>query len=476
MPPNTARVLAGVASLPEREASLKRVVAALAPQVDVLAVALNGHAEVPAWLAAYGNVLPTLMGEANGGDAEKFAAVDSWAGYVLTCDDDIGYPPDYVDQLVYSIEQYEHRRACSYHGGTTHGYDAKRHSAATVKRHRCLGNLDHDDLDVNVVGTGTLGWHTDGVPIWRGLFRHPNMADVHMACHARELGIPLAVLAHPEGWLEDIGPPGGRRIYEANAARDGSPQDTRALREAELRRYSWPGKPTRPHVRVSIATCRRPRLLQAILDDLTREAAWCKLEVAVYEDPSGADYRSQRNYCSARGWHWHRMPQHCGKHGHWQLVSEELMGCEASAAEWFIFMPDDVRVARYAIPKAIHTWHLLTKPVALTLWRLKDHEGQMNWTGRRPVQHAHGWEVFHVDGLYLCKRELPEFFNYRLAKPTVKLTAAASSGVGRQMSLLLHRAGRRMYRVDETLVPPVRDVPSVMNPGVADRPFQWEHI
>lgn len=473
------RVLAGVASLPEREASLQQVVRSLAPQVDLLAVSLNGYEQVPGWLAAYDNVAPVLLGEPNGGDAEKFSAVDDWVGYALTCDDDVGYPPDYVEQLVAGIERYGRRRACSYHGGTTAGYDHRRHGAATGKRLRCLGALAADDLEVNVVGTGTLGWHTEHVPVWRALFRHPNMADVHMACHAHEQGIPLAVLAHPEGWLRDICPPGGRRIYEANAAADGSPQDTRALRQAELGRYAWawpPAKPpAKPWVRVSIATCRRPQLLQGVLDDLAREAAWCDLEVAVYEDPSGADYRRQRAYCAERGWHWHRMPYHYGKGGHWKLVSEQLSGCEASPAEWFVFMPDDVRMVRYAIPRAIHTWHLLERPTALTLWRLKDHEGQMNWTGHRPVERPHGWEVYHVDGLYLCKRELPEALGYRLTKPT-KVTAATSSGVGRQMSITLHRQRRRMYRVSETLVWPVHGVPSVMNPGIGDRPYQWEHL
>lgn len=409
-----------------------------------------------------------MLGAGNGGDAEKFRAVDGWDGIVCTVDDDLLYPPDYVERLVDGLERHP-GRLVSFHGGTTRGWNGA-HSAASRTKIRCLGELARDDRGVNVVGTGTLAYDARRTPIWRAVFRSANMADVHLATHARALGLPMAVLAHEAGWLTDICPP-GPNIYGSNRAGDGSALDTRAQRRAELERVDWYAEPERPHVRVSIATCERPHLLAELFDDLEREAGWTSLEVAVFEDPGAADYGELVRRARSNGWAWHRMHRRMGKSGHYRLVDAELAGCRKTDANWFIFLPDDVRLVRYALPMAVTTWQRLEDPTALTLWRLRDHEGRPNWTGRRPVDRGDAFEVFHIDGLYLCRRELLEFFGYRCprVRPRPAATPASSSGVGRAMSLRLHGAGKRLYRVKRSLAIPVAGEPSVMNPDVADR-------
>lgn len=463
-------VLIGIASIPERAQSLERVVAALAPQADRIVVSLNGYARPPAYHSRFRNVVWEVRGRGNGGDAEKFAAVDDFDGYVLTADDDILYPADYVETMIARIERYDRRRLVSFHGGTTNGYSAKAHGAATVKRLRCLGTVASDDLDVNALGTGVLGWHTARIPIWRDIFRTPNMADVYLASHARTFGIPLAVLAHQEGWLRDIQPP-GTSIYESNRAGDGSSCDTRRERKLELDHHTWTTPPpTRPCVRVTVTTCSRPELLGELLLDLDREAGWVDLDVHVYEDPTDADYSLAREFCETQGWSWHRLDERKGRDGYPEIVSQQFADAQTSAAEWFVFLPDDVRLVRHAIPRAIATWARLDNPTALTLWRLKEHEGQPNWTGRRPQQRDGHFEIFHLDGLYLCRRDLLEFFEYRC--PTVeRRPGRTSSGVGRAMSIALHRDRRRLYRVERSLARPVPGTKSVMNPDATDRRY-----
>jgi hypothetical protein len=467
--PDRDPVLVGIASIPERVESLERTIASLAPQADWIAVSLNGHTEIPRFLHRYSNVEAVLRPK-NGGDAEKFAAVADWDGYVATCDDDLLYPADYIDTLVAGIDRYDRLRAVSFHGGTTNGWNARTHGAATVKRIRCLGSLDVDDTDVNAVGTGVLGWHTSRIPVWRELFRSPNMADVYFACHAYRFGIPLAVLAHNEGWLRDI-QPAGPSIYESNRAADGSTLDTRDARKGELDRIDWTVPPVRPKVRVSIATCERPQLLDDLLSDLERKAGRVDIEVAVYQDHCTDDYHDAHERVIANGWSWHRFPSRLGREEHWRLIDRELGDCRESAADWFVFLPDDVRLARLAICEAIDIYDRLDDPSTLTLWRLKDHEGQPNWTGLLPVEREHAFEVFHVDGIYLCRRDTLEFLNYSCPKPNPSRRRPTSSGVGRAMSLHLHAAGKRMYRVHKTLAAPVIGVPSVMNPDCGDRRY-----
>lgn len=457
------QVMVGVASIPEREGSLEQTITNLAPQADRIVVSLNDYTHTPAFLNAFPNVEAVLRNGANGGDAEKFAGVDDWDGYVATVDDDLLYPPDYIDTLIAGIEKHGRGTAVGFHGGKTLGWNG-RALAATHKQIRCLGELAEDDTDVNVLGTGAMAFHAAHVPVWRDLFRQPNMADVHLACHARDFGIPMAALAHRAGWLQDICPPDGRRIYESNKHGDGTRCDTRTLREHELARHDWTSPPAgKPRVRVSIATCARPSLLLELLRDLLIESRWVDLEVTVYEDPSTANYRLARAFCLEYGWAWHRFPEPLARRNHWQLVDRELRDAKASSADWFLFLPDDVRLLHHAIPRAIDTWQRLDDPATLTLWRLRSLEGLTNWTGKQAVAHPEASEVFHVDGLYLCRRPTLETLGFQCIDPRPPRTRG--SGVGRVISLTLDRAGKRMYRVDRSLVTCNDEGVSIMNPA-----------
>lgn len=172
--------------------------------------------------------------------------------------------------------------------------------------------------------------------------------------------------------------------------------------------------------------------------------------MSVYEDPTNVTYAEARAFCARRGWQWHRFENRLGVRHHYQLVAKELADTKRSKADWFLFLPDDVRLNRHAIPRAIDTWHRLDDPATLSLWRLKSVEGCTNWTGKHAVQHTHATETFHVDGLYLCRRPTLELLHYGVADP--RPTPGRSSGVGRQLSIALDRAGARMYRVDRSLV------------------------
>ena len=469
--------MAGIASIPGRAAQLEIAVRSLAPQVDRVFVSMNDYAECPEFLNTIPNVSYRGRGPGNGGDAEKFAEIDRWEGVVVAADDDLAYPPDYVEKLLDGLSRWGVNHIVGFHGGETRGYNDSA-IAATHRQIRCLGALTTDDPTVNVLGTGALAFDTRAVPLWRGVFRHPNCADVQLACHAHRFGIPMVALAHDEGWIHYLLPENAPTIYGANVAGDGSERDTRAARKEELDRVNWTVQPSRPRVRVSIATCERPALLADLLGDVDRDSAALDLEVCVYEDPSGCDYSEVRAWVEQRGWQWRRFPERLGKDGHAELVAAEIRDGRDSSADWFVFLPDDVRLVRHAISRAIDAWDRLDDPATLTLWRLKDHEGMPNWTGLFPVEREHGWEVFHVDGIYLSRRDLLDFVSQscptltaagRRRRRAGSLPRPGSSGVGRSMSLTLHRAGRRMYRVSESLALPVPNVPSVMNPDATDR-------
>ncbi len=456
-------IAVGIASIPEREISLRETLTSITTQADQVFLSLNDYTERPDWMDAFPNVTATVR-EVNDGDSEKFAGVDDWDGYFISIDDDILYPPDYIDRLRQGLDKWGHDHAVGFHGGVTLGWNGF-HVTASGKRVRCLDDLDEDDPDINVLGTGAMGLHTAKIPIWREIFRHPNMADVQFACHAHIFGIPMACLSHRKGWLRDICPPvgQGRRIYDANRNADGSRLDTRENSQREIMRFDWhQPPPSRPVVHVSVSTCQRPDELRQLLDDLNREARWVDLHVCVFEDPNGSsDYQLPQRMVRRAGWEWHRFDERLGREGYWKAVDAELRRARRSPADWYLFLPDDVRLVRHAIPKAISTWYRLEDPATLTLWRLQSLEGLANWTGKPPVEGAEADETFHVDGLYLCRRDALAQLGFQLDQP--RTMPPTGSGVGAAISRKLDGLGARMYRVHESLAITNDQGVSVMN-------------
>ncbi len=126
-------------------------------------------------------------------------------GYVLTADDDLAYPRDYVETLLAGVERYRRRAVVGIHGAVLPlGKPVRTWGEYLGRRrvHRFEAGLAVD-LPVHYVGTGTAGYHTDTIRVdWRAL-DHRRMADLHLAVLAQERGVPMVCLARPDGWLRD---------------------------------------------------------------------------------------------------------------------------------------------------------------------------------------------------------------------------------------------------------------------------------
>ena len=96
------RVNLYMASLKDRQGTLRKSINSLLYQVDTIQVSLPF--ESPDWLQA-------LQGKTNGAvyaiqhdnslrDGSRFINADKKPGYCLVCDDDIEYPPDFVERMI----------------------------------------------------------------------------------------------------------------------------------------------------------------------------------------------------------------------------------------------------------------------------------------------------------------------------------------------------------------------------------------
>ena len=252
-------VFASLATVPARERGLERVVDALLPQVDALGVHLDRRARVPRWLDR--DRIAVVRGDR--GDAGKFAWAGTTSGYQLVCDDDLDYPPDYVERLIEGIERHGRRAVVGFHGAVL------REPVSDYFRSRRLLHFASPlarDTPVHVLGTGVAGYHVSALRVTPEDFPEPNMADIWLALLGQRRRVPFVCLRREPGWLAEL--PGFREdsIY-ARARRDGR-RETEAVRSHQtwtLHSLPRPVVPPRARPRRRPRPARRPPIAPPLI-------------------------------------------------------------------------------------------------------------------------------------------------------------------------------------------------------------------
>ncbi len=185
-----------IASLPDREQSLKLVLDAITPQVDRVYVMLNGHERPPQFIYKYSNVWYELLDNSLG-DAAKFLKVNNQEGICAFLDDDLIVPNGYIRDLHVGLQKYG--GVVSLHGKL---YPSRAtHYKGFVGNFRCLNTVKYD-VRVDVIGTGCMMYDNREVKVDLSDFPYRNMADLLFSkiCHERD--ISMTVLAHRYGYLK----------------------------------------------------------------------------------------------------------------------------------------------------------------------------------------------------------------------------------------------------------------------------------
>lgn len=188
-----------MASFPKRKESMLKVVDAVSKQCDKLCIWLNEYDEVPDELGKYGNLDVRLGGADNIKDAGKFAFLDKYYDcYYLTIDDDINYPPNYVQRITRNIDRYGRKCVISYHGHLN-----------LNGRHRYFGfydTLEKDHLCNSRLGTGVTGLVPSQIrlPVLTMEQLHEIDTDQSLSVWALNNGIPMICCAHRKGWMTNI--------------------------------------------------------------------------------------------------------------------------------------------------------------------------------------------------------------------------------------------------------------------------------
>lgn len=219
---NDLPIVVGIATIEARKESLIETLESLSGQVDGIAVYANDYDT--GYLGDWKNVF-VFVNNGDIGDIGKFYRFFdispefypkfNYPAYLIVCDDDLIYSPDFAETAVAGIERHKRKAVVGFHGkeyyGRVQSYyrdfnEQVKHGLAA--NYRCLDDLTHE-ATCTVIGTGCTGWHSslfDESPLTLDDFRHdgelaPNMADIWFSKKCNDLGIPRVVIPHEAGWI-----------------------------------------------------------------------------------------------------------------------------------------------------------------------------------------------------------------------------------------------------------------------------------
>ena len=175
-------IIVGIATFKGREELLKRTIESLDGQVDKIII--------------YDNEVNTDLTD-NG----KFygLTLQKKDCYYFSCDDDIIYPPNYIQHTIQAIEKYN--CIVTYHGRKLkgkgleyyHGHDA----------YSAFKNVSQD-MEVDIAGTGVTAFKTSYFnPINLIDSQYKKMSDVIFSLEAKKQSKKIQIITHGKEWIKE---------------------------------------------------------------------------------------------------------------------------------------------------------------------------------------------------------------------------------------------------------------------------------
>jgi hypothetical protein len=191
-------IRAHLATFPIRANILMQTVRSILPQVDRLCICLNDYDKVPEALADEPKI-ETLIPDRDLKDAGKFAFGVAPDDRVLTIDDDILYPPDYVTTTLSFFDFVDPRDNVLGHLG--HAWVEKGKLGQMGWKNWMFLKRNPNLVKVDFVGTGTACQLGQNLPRLHEIESAAGFVDFrHGRLHA-EAGRRMWALPHDDGWM-----------------------------------------------------------------------------------------------------------------------------------------------------------------------------------------------------------------------------------------------------------------------------------
>jgi len=282
-------VYACLTTLPERTKALEQTVNSLLPQVDKVFIFLHGYnpTDLPAFLEDNPKIeLAYDIEWEDKGDIDKFHFVKEKKldGYILICDDDLIYPPNYTDVMTKAVDECEGKTLITAHGSIMFplpiaSYYTDRYVFP------CLGEVK-ELTKVHIGGTGAMAYHsTLGFDLD---FKDKliNMADIHVGIWAGEKEIPIMVVPHKVGWIKHSEYVEQKDTISGKTFHNTYEQVSAINSRPDLFHSKFQSKKTRPKVTIVVINSRlksEPGYVKECYDSLRRQT-YKNIQIVVLEN------------------------------------------------------------------------------------------------------------------------------------------------------------------------------------------------
>lgn len=192
-----------VASIPNREDNLKSMIESVFHQVDEINVYLNWYKEVPRFLKTSDKIIVHNQPAWDLWDVWKFYKYEDYCDddvYYFACDDDLIYSNWYFDKLIQDIEKYNREAIVWFHWVVL----KNKWRIKSYYEDRYVfpfWNKIPTDISVQIIGTGTIAFHTSTIKFSYKDLDIPNMADVFIWRFAQLLWIPMVCVGRDKHYL-----------------------------------------------------------------------------------------------------------------------------------------------------------------------------------------------------------------------------------------------------------------------------------
>jgi len=205
-------------------------------------------------------------------------------------------------------------------------------------------------------------------------------------------------------------------------------------------------------------------MLLRLLQDITRLKGDHQVFTFIIGDGPQDNYEKAIDYIEANDPNFVAScyPEHCGKRFYFKLVTSLYVLAHRTDVkfqfDYFIQVPDDIRLCDNFFSEAIAQWEAIPDPNKICLNLLNDGRVQPGWTGfKHQNKTFNGYNFIltqWVDMCFIAGRNFFEALNWEIL-PVSQSWAAdenRSSGVGLQISRRLNDLGKKMYLVSRSLI------------------------
>jgi hypothetical protein len=199
--------VAAIATMASRVETFQKVLPVIHAQVDHVFIYLDGYSVSPSFLANFDRVTVRRaedLGDLHNNSRYLCLQDISTPTVVVMVDDDIIYPPDYVNRLVNVLQQLEGKAIVGVHGRifTPPHQSYARHTHCIHFAHQ-LGQACH----VHELGTGTCAFISSNFGVDPREWGRSDMDDIDVAIEAQRRGLPRIAVARAAGWLKACAEP-----------------------------------------------------------------------------------------------------------------------------------------------------------------------------------------------------------------------------------------------------------------------------